>query len=79
MSLSNTENAQLKSFIERLERLDDDKTAINEDIKAVKADAKAMGFDVKIIAAVLKLRKQPENERVEFETLVETYMAAVGN
>lgn len=69
---------QLLSVIERIERLEQDKANISEDIKGVLAEAKNNGFDTKIIKQIVKIRKQEERERQEQEALLETYMAAIG-
>jgi uncharacterized protein (UPF0335 family) len=69
---------QLKSIIERIERLEEDKQAIADDIKEVYAEAKANGFDVKILRQVVRIRKQDRNERLEMEALLELYLSALG-
>ena len=69
---------QLKSFVERIERLEEEKKTISDDIKDVYAEAKANGFDVKILRQVIRLRKQDADERSEQETLLDLYMAALG-
>ena len=69
---------QLKAFIERVERLEEEKKALADDIRDVFAEAKGTGFDVKALRAVLKLRKQDVDERREHETIVETYLHALG-
>ena len=69
---------QLRSFIERLERLEEDKAIISQDIKEVFAEAKGNGFDVKIMRKVISLRKLDAAEREEIETLVDVYKAALG-
>lgn len=69
---------QLKSFIERIERLEEEKKAIADDIKDVFAEAKANGFDVKALRAILKIRKQDADERKEHEAIVELYLQALG-
>jgi uncharacterized protein (UPF0335 family) len=69
---------QLKSIIERIERLEEEKKTIADDIKEVYAEAKGNGFDIKIIRKVVSLRKQDTAERVEQEQLVDLYLAAVG-
>ncbi len=69
---------QLKSFVERIERLEEDKQAISDDIKDVYAEAKGNGFDVKILRQVIKIRKQDRNERLEMEALLELYLSALG-
>lgn len=71
-------NAQLKSIIERIERLEEDKAAISSDIKEVYAEAKANGFDTKILKAVIRLRKLEAAAREEEMALIETYMTALG-
>jgi uncharacterized protein (UPF0335 family) len=69
---------QLKSFVERIERLEEEKKTISDDIKDVYGEAKANGFDVKILRQVIRLRKQDADERSEQETLLDLYMAALG-
>jgi uncharacterized protein (UPF0335 family) len=69
---------QLKAFIERVERLEEEKKAIADDIRDVYAEAKGNGFDVKALRHLVRLRKLDVNERKEFEAIVETYMAALG-
>jgi len=69
---------QLKSFVERIERLEEEKKTISDDIKDVYGEAKANGFDVKILRQVIRLRKQDANERSEQETLLDLYLAALG-
>lgn len=70
--------ARLKSFIERIERLDEEKKALQEDIKEVYAEAKGTGFCVKTIKALIALRKKTAEERSELEELVDLYMTAIG-
>ena len=69
---------QLKAFIERVERLEEEKKAIADDIRDVYAEAKGSGFDVKALRAIVRLRKQDPNERKEQEAILETYMHALG-
>ncbi len=69
---------QLKAFVERIERLEEEKKTISDDIRDVYAEAKAHGFDVKALRAIVRLRKQDANERAEQETILETYMQALG-
>jgi len=69
---------QLRAFVERVERLEDDKKVIADDIKDVYAEAKGNGFDVKALRTIVRLRKQDANERQEQETILETYMQALG-
>ena len=69
---------QLKAFVERVERLEEEKKAIADDVRDVYAEAKASGFDVKALRAVVRLRKQDVNERKEQEAILETYLHALG-
>ena len=69
---------KLKSFIERLERLSEEKNNINFDIKEVFSEAKASGYDTTIMRKILALRKMDINERLEQETLLKTYKNALG-
>lgn len=69
---------QLRAFIERIERLEEEKAAIAEDIKEVYAEAKGSGFDTKVLRKIVSIRKQDHNERMEQEALLELYMTALG-
>jgi uncharacterized protein (UPF0335 family) len=69
---------QLKSIVERIERLDEERKSISDDIRDVYAEAKANGFDVKALRTIVRLRKQDVGERQEQETILETYMQALG-
>ncbi len=77
-SLEKSAADNLRSFIERIERLEEEKKAIADDIKDVLGEAKSQGFDTKIIRKIISLRKKDENERREEDTLLETYMRALG-
>jgi len=68
----------LRQLIERVERLEEEKKGIAEDIKEVFAEAKAQGFDVKAMKQVIKLRNMEKHKREEMEALLETYLAALG-
>jgi uncharacterized protein (UPF0335 family) len=68
----------LKAFVERIERLEEEKKAIADDVRDVYAEAKANGFDMKALREIVRLRKQDADERREHETIVETYMHALG-
>ncbi len=68
----------LKAFVERVERLEEEKTAIADDVRDVYAEAKSSGFDVKAMRTVVRLRKQDVNERKEQEAILETYLHALG-
>ena len=69
---------QLKAFIERVERLEEEKKALSDDIRDVYAEAKGNGFDVKALRTVVKMRKQDVDERKEQEAILETYLHALG-
>jgi len=68
----------LRQYIERIERLEEEKKTIAEDIKEVFAEAKGNGFDSKIMRKIISLRKMEESERDEQETLLDLYKAALG-
>lgn len=70
--------ARIKSFIERVERLEEEKAAIAEDIKEVYGEAKATGFEVKILRRIIKLRKMDIEKRREEDELLELYKSAIG-
>ncbi|WOI52567.1 DUF2312 domain-containing protein [Parvularcula sp. LCG005] len=69
---------KLRLFIERVERLEEDKKAVMEDIKEVYAEAKGEGYDTKIMRQVIRLRKMERHERQEMEAILELYLAALG-
>ena len=69
---------QLKSIIERVERLEEDKKAIGDDIKDVYSEAKGNGFDVKALRRIVALRKQDPDKRAEQEAILDTYLHALG-
>jgi uncharacterized protein (UPF0335 family) len=69
---------QLKAFIERVERLEEEKKTISDDIKDVYAEAKGNGYDVKALRTIVRLRKMDSDERKEQETILDTYMVALG-
>lgn len=69
---------QLKSIIERIERLLEEKKAIGDDVAAVYAEAKANGYDTKALKTIVRMRKEDPNDRAEFEAVLETYMQALG-
>lgn len=69
---------QLRLLIERIERLEEEKKGISDDIKDVYAEAKATGFDAKIMKQIVRLRKKTRDARLEEEALLETYKAALG-
>ena len=69
---------RLKAFIDRIERLEEEKVGIGGDIKNVYAEAKGTGFDVKIIRQIIRLRKMEQEDRREQEELLDLYKAALG-
>lgn len=69
---------RLKSFIERIERLEEEKTALAEDIKEVYGEAKAVGFDSKTMRTIVRLRKMDLEKRREADDLLEIYKSALG-
>lgn len=69
---------QLRAFVERIERLEEEKKSIADDIKDVYGEAKAMGYDVKVMRKVVAIRKQDQNERLEQEAILDTYLHALG-
>src|ERR1700744_1490476 len=71
-------NAQLRSIVERIERLEEEKRAIGEDVKDVYTEAKGNGYDVKALRTIIKMRREDAQKRAEMESSVETYMAALG-
>jgi uncharacterized protein (UPF0335 family) len=73
-----TAQGRLKSFFERIERLEEDKAAISGDLKEVFAEAKGEGFDTKVMRKILRLRKQDKAKRQEEEALIDLYLSALG-
>ena len=69
---------QLKAFVERVERLEEEKATIASDIRDVYAEAKSTGFDVKALRTIVRMRKQDADERRQHEAILETYMHALG-
>jgi uncharacterized protein (UPF0335 family) len=76
--LNGTAQTQLKSIIERVERLEQEKTEISEQIKEVFAEAKGNGFDVKILRKIVRIRKQDRAKRMEEEAILDLYLSALG-
>ena len=77
-TINATAPGKLKSLIERIERLEEDKAAVANDLKEVYAEAKGEGFDVKIVRKVVRLRKQDTAKRQEEEALIDLYISAIG-
>ena len=69
---------RLKSFLERIERLEEEKSGLAEDIKKVFSEAKGVGFDVKTMRKILRLRKMDAEKRREEQELLDLYAAAIG-
>lgn len=78
MSKTNFAKDQLKSIVERIERLEDEKKALSDDIKDVYAEAKGHGFDVKILRKVVRIRKMDAAQRSTEEEMLDLYLSAVG-
>lgn len=73
-----TARDQLRSYVERIERLEEEKKSISDDIKDVYGEAKAMGYDTKVLRKVIAIRKQDQNDRMEQEAILDTYLHALG-
>jgi uncharacterized protein (UPF0335 family) len=76
--MSEASDDRLLLLIERIERLDEEKKGISDDIKDVYAEAKAVGYDPKIIRKVIQIRKMKPDDRSEQQVLLETYLSALG-
>lgn len=68
---------QLRLLIERIERLEEEKKGLNDDIKDIYLESKATGYDPKIMRQIIRLRKMPQHDRQEMEAILSTYMAAL--
>lgn len=69
---------RLRLLIERVERLEEEKRGIGDDIKDVYLEAKAVGYDVRIMRQIVRLRKMPEDDRKEMEAILDLYKSALG-
>ncbi|WP_374305197.1 DUF2312 domain-containing protein [Methylocella sp.] len=69
--------AELTQFVERIERLEEEKKALADDIRDVYAEMKGRGFDVKVVRQIVRIRKQDYSERKEMEAILELYMSAL--
>jgi len=69
---------ELRQFIERIERMEEEKAAIAADIKEIFGEAKGRGYDVKVLRQIVRIRKQDANERAEHEAILDLYMQAIG-
>lgn len=73
----NTDN-RLRLLIERIERMEEEKKGIQDDIKDIYGEAKAVGYDTKILRAVIRFRKMRPDDRAEYQAVLDTYMTALG-
>ena len=78
MDVAGVSGDRLRNFVERIERLGEEKEALSADIKEVYAEAQGTGFDVKIIRELIKLRKMEDNDRAEMEAVLDIYKRALG-
>jgi uncharacterized protein (UPF0335 family) len=78
MTLQDSAQKHLRQFIEQIERLEEEKKALSDDIKDKFAEAKAVGFDVKAMRQIIRLRKKSQTDRQEEEAILVTYMHALG-
>ncbi len=78
MAEAETTDDRLRLLIERVERLEEEKKGIADDIRDVYAEAKAVGYDAKIMRQIVRLRKMPPDDRREMETILDLYKAALG-
>ena len=76
--LNGTAQTQLRTIIERIERLEEDKAGVMADLKEVYAEAKGTGFDTKILRKVVRMRKQDKAKLSEEEALIDLYLSAIG-
>ncbi len=76
--MTETTDDRLRLLIERIERLNDEKKAISDDIRDVYNEAKAVGYDAKILRAVIRLRAMRPDDRAEYQAVLDTYMTALG-
>ncbi len=78
MSEATTADEQLRLFIERIERLEEEKKGIGDDIRDVYNEAKSQGYDPKIMRQIVRLRKMPVHDRKEMEAILDVYKSALG-
>lgn len=76
--MSDIDAKHLRAFIERIEKLEEEKKAISDDIKDVYAEAKGVGYDTKVMRKIVSLRKQDKDKRREEEEILDLYLAAIG-
>lgn len=77
-AMAGAAQSALKSFVERIERLEEDRAAVANDIKEVYAEVKGQGFDTKILRIIIRLRKMDSGKRQEQDALVDLYLSAIG-
>lgn len=78
MPEATTSDQQLLQFIERVERLEEEKKGISDDIRNVYGEAKSQGYDAKMMREIIRLRKMPIHDRKEFEAILDVYKSALG-
>lgn len=78
MAEGNVSAEQLRLFIERVERLEEEKKGISDDIRDVYSEMKSNGYDTKIVRQIVKLRRMETHDRLEMEALLDTYKSALG-
>jgi uncharacterized protein (UPF0335 family) len=78
MAKSGFAAGQLKSLVERIERLEEEKAALTADIREVYSEAKGVGFDTKVMRQVVRMRRLDRAERQELEAVLDLYMSALG-
>ncbi len=78
MSAATVSDDQLRLFIERIERLEEEKKGVADDIRDVYSEAKSQGYDAKIMRQIVRLRKMTQDDRQEMEAVLDTYKAALG-
>jgi uncharacterized protein (UPF0335 family) len=78
MATESVAQDQLRAFVERIERMEEEKKAIADDIKEIYSEAKGSGFDTKVLRQIIRIRKQDHSERMEQEAILDLYMAALG-
>ncbi|KQT54449.1 hypothetical protein ASG43_02280 [Aureimonas sp. Leaf454] len=75
---TNVAAEELRAFIERIERLEEEKKTIADDIKDVYGEAKGRGYDTRVLRKIVSIRKQDQNERAEMDAILELYLQALG-
>jgi uncharacterized protein (UPF0335 family) len=78
MSVGNVSADQLRLFIERIERLEEEKKGMGDDVRDVYAEAKSQGYDAKIMRQIVRLRKMSHDDRQEMEAVLDVYKSALG-